>query len=147
MARLGPTELKNDDAHSWVCRDEKGGAQILLWDLTRLAPPSVANQDIFKKLQPAKSKGNVLVSLTSVPRGKYHLALFQIGFEKNDSYSAYLKMGSPAQLTRAQEKILRDASAGNPEFERVVKVGADGKFNESLPLRENDALLLTLTPE
>ncbi|HSY44052.1 MAG TPA: hypothetical protein VK811_09070 [Candidatus Acidoferrum sp.] len=147
MARLGPTELKNDDTQSWVCRDDQGGAQILLWDLTRPAPATVANQNIFKQLQPAKSTGNVRVSLTSVPRGKYRVALYQVGFEKNDTYSAYLKIGSPAQLTRAQEKVLRDATAGNPEFERVVKVGADGKFSESLPLREDDALLLTLTRE
>ena len=35
LNRLGATELKNYDDASWVCRDEKGGAQILLWDLTR----------------------------------------------------------------------------------------------------------------
>ena len=34
LNRLGPTELVNGDAASWVCRDERGGAQILLWDLT-----------------------------------------------------------------------------------------------------------------
>jgi len=146
MARLGPTELKNDDAQSWVCRDDKGGAQILLWDLTRPAPASVANSYIFQKLQPAKFKKNVSVSLTNVPGGKYQLVLYQVGFEKNDAFSTYLKMGSPAQLTRAQEKIVRDAATGNPEFERTVEIGADGKFSETLPLRENDVLLLTLTP-
>jgi xylan 1,4-beta-xylosidase len=46
-----------------------------------------------------------------MPSGRYQLALWQIGFEKNDAYSAYLKMGSPAQLTRSQEQTLREASA------------------------------------
>jgi xylan 1,4-beta-xylosidase len=147
MNQLGPTELKNDDAASWVCRDKQGGAQILLWDLTRPADPTVPNQAIFRKLNPAQSKGNVRVSLTNVPRGKYRLTLWQVGFEKNDAYSAYLKMGSPAQLSRAQEQQLRDAASGKPEFKRRVKIGADGRFDKTLPLRENDVLVLTLAPE
>ena len=145
MNRLGTTELTNDDAQSWICRDANGGAQILLWDLTRPADAGVPNQTIFRKLQPAKSKGDVYVSLTNVPAGNYRLALRQIGFEKNDAYSAYLEMDAPSQLTRAQEKTLRDAASGSPEFERGVTIGTDGKFSETLPLRENDVLLLTLT--
>jgi xylan 1,4-beta-xylosidase len=147
MNQLGPTELKNDDAASWVCRDAQGGAQVLLWDLTRLANKAVPNQAIFRKLNPAKSKGNVRINLTHVPLGNYRLALRQVGFEKNDAYSTYLKMGAPAQLTRAQEQQLRDAASGKPEFERDVKIGADGRFEETFPLRENDVLLLTLAPE
>jgi xylan 1,4-beta-xylosidase len=147
MNQLGPTELKNDDAASWVCRDDKGGAQILLWDLTRPADKTVPNQAIFRKLNPAQSKGSVRASLTNVPPGNYRLALRQVGFEKNDAYSAYLKMGAPAQLTRAQEQQLRDAASGNPEFERDLKIGTDGRFDETLPLRENDVLLLTLAPQ
>ena len=147
LNRLGPVELKNDDAASWVCRDEQGGAQILLWDLTRPADKSVANQAIFRKLNPAQSKGNIRVNLTKVPPGNYRLTLRQVGFEKNDAYSAYLKMGSPAQLTRAQEQQLRAAASGKPEFERDVRIGPDGNFEETLPLRENDVLLLTLTPQ
>jgi xylan 1,4-beta-xylosidase len=72
-------------------------------------------------------------------------ALRQIGFEKNDAYSAYLEMNAPAQLTRAREKTLRAAASGKPEFERAVEIGADGNFSETLPLRENDVLLLPLT--
>ena len=147
LNQLGATELKNSDTESYVCRDEKGGAQILLWDLTRLADSTVPNQKIFRQLRPAKSKGDVTINLKSVPPGNFKLTLRQIGFEKNDAYSAYLKMDAPAQLTRAQEKILRDASTGNPEFEKEIKIGADGNFDETLPLRENDVLLLTLTPE
>jgi xylan 1,4-beta-xylosidase len=145
LNQLGSNELQNSDAASWVCRDDKGGAQILLWDLTRLADAAVANQNIFFKLQPAKSKGSVDIKLTNVPPGNYRLALRQVGFEKNDAYSAYLEMGAPAQLTRAQEKILRDAAAGRPEFKRDIKIGTDGLLLETLPLRENDVLLLTLT--
>jgi xylan 1,4-beta-xylosidase len=144
MNRLGATELQNADAQSWICRDEKGGAQILLWDLTRLADVTVPNQTVFRKLEPAKPKGSVRVNLANVPPGNYRLALRQVGFEKNDAYSAYLKIGAPSQLTRAQEEKLRVVSTGKPDFERDIKIGVDGNFNETLPLRENDVLLLTL---
>ena len=123
----------------------KAAPQILLWDLTRLADATVSNQAIFRKVQPAKSKGKVSVNLANVPPGNYQLTLRQVGFEKNDAYSAYLEMNAPSQLSRAQEKTLRDDARGHAEFEREVKIGADGKFSETLPLRENDVLLLMLT--
>lgn len=147
LSRLGPTELANSDPASWVCRDGHGGAQILLWDLTRPADPNVSTDAIFRKLLPAKSKGSVRVVLANAPPGNYRLALWQVGFEKNDAYSAYLKMGAPAQLTRAQDGELRNAASGEPEFERQIQIGPDGHFEEMLPLRENDVLLVKLTPQ
>ena len=59
----------------------------MLWDLTRLADATVPNQAIFRKVQPAKSKGKVSVNLANVPPGNYQLTLRQVGFEKNDAYS------------------------------------------------------------
>jgi xylan 1,4-beta-xylosidase len=85
------------------------------------------------------------VSLANVPPGNYQLAVSKIGWQKNDAYSAYLEMGAPPQLTREQEQKLRDVSTGRPDSLREVKVGADGRFEEILPLRENDVLLLALT--
>ena len=87
------------------------------------------------------------MSLTGVPPGNYRLALWQVGFERNDAYSTYLRMGAPAQLTRAQEEILRSAATGNPDWTRDIKIDAEGRFEETLPLRENDVLLLTLMPQ
>jgi xylan 1,4-beta-xylosidase len=144
LALLGPTELENNDTASWVCRDAEGSAQVLLWDLTRPAAATVPNQAIFRKLLPAASKGSVRVALAHVPPGTYRLVLRQVGFEKNDAYSAYLRMGAPEQLTRLQEKDLRETASGGPEFERKITIDKDGRFEQTLPLRENDVLLLTL---
>jgi hypothetical protein len=55
-------------------------------------------------------------------------------------------MGAPTQLTRSQEAELRNAASGKPEFERDVTISAGGRFDETLPLRENDVVLLTLAP-
>ena len=144
LAQLGPKELKNSDAASWVCTDEAGGAQILLWDLTRVADEKTANQTIFRKLIPAKPKSEVTVVLTNMPAGDYRLRLWTVGFERNDAYSAYLKLGSPSQLTRDQEQALRAAASGQAEIDEAVKVGADGRFLKTFPLRENEVVLLKL---
>lgn len=146
LNRLGAIELANADAASWVCRDDHGGAQVLLWNLTHPTGGKVSNQEFFRKIYPAQSRGNVRVELKSVPPGHYQLALCQIGFEKNDAYSAYLKMGAPAQLTRAQEQVLHEASTGKSEFTEAITVGAVGRLEKTLALRNNDVLLFTLTP-
>lgn len=144
LAQLGATELKNRDAASWVCRDEKGGVQMLLWDLTRVADEKTANQEIFRKLIPAKPKNEIAITVSNVPPGDYRLRLWTVGFEKNDSYSAYLKLGAPSQLTREQEKELRAAAAGQTALDIEVTIGSDGRFAKTLPLCENDVILLKL---
>ena len=144
LAQLGPRELTNTDAASWICRDEKGGAQILLWDLTRAAEEKTANQKIFRQLIPAKPKNEIAITVSNVPAGGYRLGLWTVGFEKNDAYSAYLKLGAPSQLTREQEMQLRAAATGQAEWNAEVEVRADGRFTKTISLRENDVVLLKL---
>lgn len=79
-----------------------------------------------------------------MPPGDYRLRLWTVGFEKNDAYSAYLKLGVPSQLTREQEKDLRAAASGQVELETDVTVGTDGRFAKTLSQRENDVVLLKL---
>jgi xylan 1,4-beta-xylosidase len=147
LNQLGPTELKNADAQSWVCRDTHGGAQILLWDLTHPTGGTIANQVYFRQSHPPADKGMVTVSLAGVPPGKYALQQWRVGYHHNDAYTAYLEMSAPAQLTRAQEATLRAASQGEPEASQPVVVGADGGFSTTLPLHENDVVLLKLNPQ
>ena len=146
LNRLGKTELNNPDAHSWICRDATGGAQMLVWDLTHPTGGKIANQTYFRQPHPAAEKGSVMVMLTSVPPGTYLLKTWRTGYHHNDAYSAYLEMNSPAQLTRAQEKILRAASTGEPESEQTISIPANGRFGQSISLHENDVVLLQLIP-
>jgi len=146
LNQLGKTELKNADAHSWICRDEKGGAQILIWDLTHPTDGKIANQVYFRQPHPAADKGPATVTLTSVPPGKYELKTWRVGYHHNDAYTAFLEMGSPTQLTRAQEKTLRDASRGEPDSVEPITVSAGGKLNKTLPLHENEVILIEAFP-
>ena len=147
LNQLGPTELKNPDPQSWVCRDTHGGAQILLWDLTHPTGGTNANQVYFRQPHPAPDQGTVTIKLTGVPPGKYQLQRWQVGYHHNDPCTTYLEMSSPGQLTRAQEQTLRNASRGEPETTEPLEIPASGEFTAELPLRENDVQLLKLDPQ
>lgn len=147
MNQLGKTELKNADTQSWVCRDANDGAQILLWNLTHPTGGKIANNIYFRQPHPAPEKGKVEIKLAGVPAGKYELQILRVGYHHNDAYTAYLEMGSPPQLTRAQEKTLRDASQGKPESSQSIEIKADGSFTNTVSLHENEVVLLKLIPQ
>ena len=146
LNQLGKYELKNADARSWVCRDERGGAQILLWDLTHPTDGKIANNTYFREPHPAADKGEVEIKLSGVPPGKYDLQLLRVGYHHNDAYTTYLEMGSPPQLTRVQENALRNASQGRPDSTRQIQILDTGTFSEIVPLHENEVVLLKFVP-
>jgi len=144
MNQLASTELKNADQQSYATTDSKGNVQMLLWDYTHTLPDGVNNQQYFIKDLPPKNKGDVKVTMRGLKQGAYTLAISQVGYKRNDAYTAYIGMGSPKQLTRAQVASLKSESTGKPLQQRKVQVGADGRFSMNLPLRDNDVYLLKL---
>lgn len=144
LNQLGPDELRNADQQSFAARDAQGNVQVLLWDFTYTLPDGVNNQQYFIKDLPAANKGDVNVQVKGLKRGRYTLSLSQVGYRQNDAYTAYINMGSPAQLTRQQVVDLKAQATGEPQQQRAIRVGKDGAFNLSLPLRENDVYLLEL---
>lgn len=138
LNQLGHTELKNADKDSWATVDDKGNAQVLLWDVTRTLPDKVNNQQFYIKDLPPKAKGQVAVTLRGLKPGAYALTVSQVGYKQNDAFTAYIGMGSPKQLTRQQVATLKAQATGKPSQQKTVTVGADGRLATSLPLREND---------
>ena len=146
LNQLGKTELQNADAHSWVCRDDNGGAEILVWDLTHPTGGKIADQVYFRTPHPAPAKGAVTIKLSGVPPGNYTVQRWRTGYHHNDAYDAWIELGSPAQLTRTQENTLRQASQGAPEASEPVQIGAAGEFDETVLMDENGVVLRKLTP-
>lgn len=146
LNQLGPTELKNADADSLATVDAKGNAQVLLWDYTATLPDGVNNQQFFIKDLPPKAKGQAAVTLQGMKPGAYTMTVSQVGYRQNDAFTAYIGMGSPKQLTRAQVAKLKDEASGKPTKRQTVTVGADGRLATTLPLRENDVYLLQFQP-
>jgi len=147
LNRLGPTELKNNDAAAWVCTDKSGGVQALIWDFTNTHPgSSVHNQVFYKRDLPARPKSTVMLNLSHLRKGNYTVETYKVGYRVNDAYATYRDMGAPAQLTEAQVNKIKFENSGAPVEVRNLKIGHDGKFGQQLDLRENDVFLITLTP-
>lgn len=147
LQQLGPQELQNSDAASWVTTNEKGEVQVLFWDFVRPPMGQETNQAFFVKEHPAESHGAVTVSLAHLPKGKYRLEAYKVGYNQNDAYSAYLRWGRPRQLTRQQQSQLEGQTQDVPVQEKTVAVRADGALSETLDVRTNDVVLLKLRRE
>ena len=144
LNKLGPDELVNPDDSSWVCRTPGGDVQALVWNFTPIAPPANVNDQVFyKQERPAKPAPPAALSVANLPAGTYQLRISQTGYRVNDAYTTYLDIGAPDQLTRAQVDALQQAASGAPTQQRVLK-HPGGTFNQAIPLRENDVVLVEL---
>ena len=142
LNRLGDEELMTDDADSWACRDAHG-VQILFWNFT---PPITkeSDQKFFKRDLPSKGFLPTKVSVSGLPGGTYQIKVYRVGYQVNDVFSDYLKLGSPATLTRRQVRELADKNDGRPFDFGSIRIRAGQNFVRSLSLRENDVYLITL---
>jgi len=147
LAMLGDTELKDADESSYVCTDNHGDVQVLLWDLTHPTNGKISDQDYFFHPHPAREKGNAFVKLKNLSPGTCRLATYRIGSGQNDPYSRYLELGQPSDLNRTAVGELKSLSSGKPISETTVTIGANGEFETALPLHEDDVYFLSLTPE
>lgn len=145
MNKLGNMELINTDSTSWVCKDTKGNVQVLLWDFTNTHPgDSVNNQVYYVRDLPAKSKGKIKINLSGVPKGSYKLEIYKVGYQANDTYSTYLAMNRPKQLTKQQVEQIKKLNSGSPVSAEVITIKSNDKFVKELELRENDVYFLNL---
>jgi xylan 1,4-beta-xylosidase len=145
LNQLGQTELRNADRSSWACKNANGDIQVLFWDFTNTHPgDSVNNQVYYVRDLPAHPKGKVTVDLTGVPAGTYELEISQIGYKVNDPYTAYLSMGRPAQVTKQQVQLLKNASEGTPLVRETASIASSGHWSKEFAIRENDVFLVRL---
>ncbi len=84
-----------------------------------------------------------VVAHLSAPDSQPKLSVRRIAAD----HTAYPKLGSLPQLTRAQEQRLRDAASGKSESRREVTVASGGPFVTKLTRRTNDVLPVRLSPK
>lgn len=142
---LGGMELLCPDSSAIVCKDINGNIQALVWDFAIDHPgDSVHNQVFYKRDLPPKSLPPVRLQLSGLQPGKYAITIYKTGYQANDPYTAYFKMGSPSQLTPAQVKMLKQQDNDNPVQRYIVNIGAAGDLIRQLDLRQNDVLLIKI---
>ncbi len=144
LNRLGETELVNNDATSWACKDSNGDVQLLAWDYTYTLPDSVNNQQYFIRDLPARSKGKLKINIAGVPEGNYSLEVYKVGYRSNDAHTSYVDLGRPSQLSRQQVEQIKKLNDGSPVSSETVKIKAGSTFSRELDICENDVFFLNL---
>lgn len=142
---LDDRESKTDDGRAYVTTDAAGNIGCLFWDLDTAVPADASNQKIFGESVAPRATQDVAVDLKGCKPGHYRLAVYRVGFEKNDAYTRYLQIGAPTDLTPPQVAELKKAASGDAESETDVVINADGRFSRSFPVRTNDVYLVKLT--
>jgi xylan 1,4-beta-xylosidase len=147
LNELGPQELSNADAASWVCKGDDNSMQALFWNYTPIVPPSGMNdQQFYQREIQAREIGNARLSITNLPAGSYSLKIYHTGYCANDVFTGYIDMGSPSQLTPTQVELLRKQSSGDPETVETVRVESGKPFNRTFNMRQNDVYFVKLEP-
>lgn len=115
----------------------------MIWNFT-LPEQELSNRPFYTRIHPAKALEPLRIRLSGLKLGNYRLRLFRTGYKANDAYTTYMEWGRPGELTAPQLARLQAQTRDEPEIERTVKVGGDGKFELKADIRTNDLLLVEL---
>lgn len=141
---LGGREVPSNDTQT-LAATEGRHASVLVWNWVQ-PEQKTSNRPFFTKVLPAQPSAPVSVRLSHLTPGPYTLTIRRTGFRANDAQTRYLEMGSPSSLTPAQLGELQQLTRDLPETAKTVRVGSDGQFATTVPMRTNDVVLLILDP-
>ena len=144
LNQLGDTALNTVDQQSYAAKDGRN-VQVLLWDLVQPENES-GNRAVYGKVLPTHESAPVKIELKGLKRGSYAISLHRTGFEANDPYTAYLKMGSPKSLTAEQVQELQSVTQDRPETSNI-KVNSSGTATFNVKMRVNDVVLVKVSPQ
>jgi len=146
LSRLGETEIENADKSSWVCTNGNGDIQVLAWDFSPIAPPDNLNDQVYyKRNLPPAPRPPVTVALDHIAPGTYLQQVYYIGYRQNDAYTAYLDLGAPSQLTKAQVDAISALASGNPAMSRIIPLSRGLDRYELHPqIAANEVCLIVL---
>jgi len=136
--------LNSGDAQSMITIS-KGDVAAVLWDFEQ-PQQNVSNRSFYTKLIPSVPTRPVELRISHMsPRAKYRLELHRTGYDVNDAYSAYIKMGMPKDLSADQIGQLNGLTRDLPEKQQIVRSDKKGSITLSVPMRGNDIVLVTIT--
>jgi xylan 1,4-beta-xylosidase len=137
--------LATSDPQAMAAAAKDGRIAAVIWDFEQ-PQQTISNRPFYTKLVPARPAAPVQVQVTHLaPKATYRLEVYRTGYHANDAYSAYLEMGSPADLTPTQVEQLNNLTRDLPETDRAVRSSPDGTIDITVPMSSNDIVLVKLT--
>jgi len=144
LNELGNNELMRTDSSSWICKDNAGNLQVLIWDYKLLSPDTSYNQQFYSRVMPQVNTGKVQIKINNLHSGRYKLAIYHIGYHHNDPYTLWIEMGSPANISLKQEAQLKLLAGGNPDNEKIININ-NGHWRQDMPIDQNEVIFLKFT--
>jgi xylan 1,4-beta-xylosidase len=141
LHQLGAQTIETHDSQSLAALDGES-VQVLAW---HYAPPqqAVSNRSYYTKVNPVAELAPLEITFSSMKPGSYEARIYRTGFEQNDAYTAYLKLGSPRQLTPVQLEQLQALTRDQPQLQ-TLEVDPSGSALLTLPWHEYDVVLVKL---
>jgi len=123
----------------------KGGDfSAVIWDFES-PNQKVSNRSFFTQVIPAHPAKPVQLQMNHlVPNSSYHLEVHRTGYHSNDAYTAYIEMGFPKALTKAEVSKLNNLTRDFSETDQAIESTADGTVEVNIPMKSNDIVLIKL---
>jgi len=116
----------------------------VLWDFEE-PEQKVSNRPFFTHIIPAHPAPAVHLQFVHLrPHTCFRLKVYRTGYHANDAYTAYLEMGSPKDLSPSQIGQLDELTRDAAETDKIIKSGADGTSEMTIPMNSNDIVLVKL---
>ncbi len=141
LNQLGEFELANTDKQSQITKDNSG-IKILAWSY-KLPNQTASNRSFFTKEWPSKETTPIKINLNNLTKGKYEVVIYKTGYNSNDAYSEYIRMGMPKTLTLQEIAKLNKLTEDKPEI-KEIRVTSSGKYSLTLPHKEYDVSLIKI---
>ncbi len=111
--------LPTSDGQAMVTEDG-GAVRAVLWDFEQ-PEKKLSNRPFYTKVLPGHTAAPVQLRVAHLsPEAAYTVQIHRTGYHANDTYTAYLEMGSPKELIVAQVEQLNELTRDLPETNRLV---------------------------
>ena len=135
--------ISSADSQSMLATDGQNLTAVV-WDFEQPVQ-AVSNRPFYTRLVPAHAAAPVELKITHlIPGAAYRLEIHRTGYDANDAYSAYIRLGLPKDLTAPQIAHLDYLTRDAPEQDETEMAAADGTMLVSIPMRSNDIVLITV---
>jgi xylan 1,4-beta-xylosidase len=141
LRALQGKSLTTSDAQAMLATQD-GNLTAVIWDF-QSPEQKVSNRSFFTKAIPSHPVAPVSFEVTHLaPNAAYRLEVHRTGFRANDAYTAWIEMGSPKDLSAKQIAQLNVLTRDTPETDKIVRSGADGTAEMTIPMNSNDIVLV-----
>lgn len=141
LSRLGPVLVDRGENYI-ICKDCKENIQLLYWNFT--FGDQISSKQMYSFDEPPETLSDECFQINDLKNGSYTMELYRTGYYSHNPIKMYREKGWSGSLENQMIELLKAESHGSPEFKSSIII-KDHIFNYTIPMHENDIVLITLT--